>query len=91
MQGFQDQSSGARFYSIVQNELRAAMLGQYGEGISPDGFRKLLEGEATAFGVTFRNSAFILQSQDCESMLGLVDTAVSKFSLWVAAGRPAIQ
>lgn len=82
--------SGGKFYAIVAQHLRAAQLGQYGASYTEDQLRNSLEGEARGFDKSFRNSDFVMISQQVDDMNALIDEAVSRYRSWIDAGKPEI-
>jgi hypothetical protein len=84
--------SGAKFYAVCASHLRAAQLGQYGDNLAPEDFRKGLEDEAKGFVSNWPKGdpAFVMVSAQVDAMEGLIDRAVGIYTAWLTAGKPGL-
>lgn len=87
----EDLQSGAKWYAICAQHLRAAQLGQYGPSLAVDDFRAGLIEEAKGFASNWTDSEFVLVSAQVDDMTLLLNRAVQIYSDWIKAKRPAIQ
>ena len=82
--------SGAKFYATCSQGLRAAQLGQYGDGFTADQLRANLQEQATAFGVNWKNEPFTMISPTVDEMNALIDQACNLYQAWIESGKPRI-